>query len=115
MLSLLVVTRSALVGVIYAQSAAHDFVIIQIAHGGSSGICIGELHESEAFRFAGVFVVDETEVEHCADLTKDVNDLLFGKTFFFGEEVSKYMGFHQTNAYHMECCLRKQRDQPWKS
>ena len=71
------VVFAAYVGKVDAELAAHDLVFVEVADGGGGGIGVGEFGEAEAFRSAGVLVVDEAEGDDGADGAADGDYLFF--------------------------------------
>jgi len=59
---------------------SHDFEIVQVAHSGRCGICVGKLCKAEAFRTAGILVVDESEAKDLAHAAEGLDDLFLGQS-----------------------------------
>lgn len=66
-----VLIPTIIITIIDLQLPSHNLIAVQIAHRGGRLVDVRVLQKAEAFRFAGVFVVDEAEVEDCADAAED--------------------------------------------
>lgn len=76
-LVVLLLACAVVVAVVHFQLPSHDLVAIQIPDRCCTVIGIGILEESIALRFAGFFVIDQSEADDWSYSTEDVLYLLF--------------------------------------
>lgn len=68
---------SVVVAVVDPQRPSHNLMLVQVAHGGRRFIDVGVFQKAEAFWSAGLFVVDEAEVDDGASSCEEFAYLFF--------------------------------------